>query len=197
MTEDASGSGISFPPESPGSTATRRGADADKKGMKSSSPLDAIVRGIGIVASVAVVVLAVAVVVPGEDPSMRSARLRRVVADIGYLESAFTDWARSGAPAVVAKLGAEPDVWYGPGALPKSTLVRDGVRWPLHDVLVGGASPRIDHIPTDPWGNAYVILRVNASSWKILSAGPDGVLETTPSAIEDFVGDDVGGRISR
>jgi hypothetical protein len=182
---------------SPDSDAIPPVADADKKSMKSSSPLEAVFRGIGIVASVAVVLLAVAVVVPGEDPSMRSARLRRVVADIGFIGNAFTDWARSGDSAVVAKLGAEPDVWYGTGALPKSTLVRDGVRWPLHDVLVAGASPRVDHVPTDPWGNAYVILRVDGSSWKILSAGPDGVLETSPSAIEDYVGDDVGGRLVR
>jgi hypothetical protein len=76
-------------------------------------------------------------------------------------------------------------------------FINDGVRWPLRDVLVDGAHARLDHVPADPWGNAYVVLRVHDGCWKILSAGPDGVLDTTLSTPEESAGDDVGGWIVR
>lgn len=60
------------------------------------------------------------------------------------------------------------------------------------------AGPYIQGLKNDPWGHAYIInaeaMSATAHSggqgW-ILSAGPDGELETTPSSVE-LAGDDIG-----
>ena len=155
------------------------------------------VQGLGIVASAAVIMLAVAVVVPGEDPHVRDARLRIAIADIQVIGAAFVEVAPKAEAQATAKLGAAPTVWYGPGELPQSIEVKDAVRWPLRDSVTTGDHPPLDRVPVDPWGRAYILIAFNEQAWKVLSAGPDGVLDTTSQSLDGATGDDVGGFLRR
>ena len=91
---------------------------------------------------------------------------------------------------------------YGPGQIPANNVLADGGQArPLDDALLnpslGGArwgGPYIPALGPDPWGNAYL---VNADGWLdvretafILSAGPDGIVQT-PSEARSPHGDDL------
>lgn len=154
-------------------------------------------QGVGILASAGVIMLAVAVVVPGEDSRLRDARLRIAIADIQGIGAAFVEVASTAEATATAKLGVVPSVWYGPGELPQSTQVKEAVRWPLRETITHGEHPPIDRVPVDPWGRAYIIIGFNEQAWKVLSAGPDGVLDTTSQSTDGATGDDIGGFLRR
>ena len=74
-------------------------------------------------------------------------------------------------------------------------------RLPLSAVLLENArgapswrGPYLDRVPIDPWGRAWVVSFDPSRTREpvvIVSAGPDGVLNTTPTEAA-ITGDDVG-----
>ena len=97
----------------------------------------------------------------------------------------------------------------GEGSAPKGLFAPAGLCGDLASLLVdeGGtiwgedwSGPYMMHVPADPWGQAYVVtitgfVDPDERPW-VLSAGPDGVLETGPHSTEP-VGDDIGITLGR
>lgn len=91
---------------------------------------------------------------------------------------------------------------YGPGTIPAGhAFGAGGEARPLDDALLtdamGGehwSGPYVSGLGPDPWGHAYL---VNADGWltrqeapMVISAGPDGIVQTPPDAWE-AAGDDL------
>ncbi|MEQ8766288.1 MAG: hypothetical protein RL885_20405 [Planctomycetota bacterium] len=98
----------------------------------------------------------------------------------------------AGALPLLGDVSADGHVVYaGEGSLPRVGRGHPQPQ-PLGSALL---PPR--RIERDPWGRAYVVLRFDPSApeelW-VLSAGPDGAIQTDASA-EDAAGDDVGLRV--
>jgi type II secretory pathway pseudopilin PulG len=91
----------------------------------------------------------------------------------------------------------------GPGEPPHTNPFRDGApNGLLADILLkrdpkirAWSGPHIERLEPDPWGRAYLVnthglTSTTEQTW-ILSAGPNGVVETTPDSRETG-GDDIG-----
>lgn len=97
--------------------------------------------------------------------------------------------------------------WIGPGEPPRPLAASDGValagvREKSPPASLAGAirgawrGPYRLHLTPDPYGRAYVVTSFGdaaAITW-CLSAGPNGLLETTAADLEP-AGDDVGARV--
>ncbi len=84
---------------------------------------------------------------------------------------------------------------YGPGDLPAAAPFADDEGATPLDLLNNVDKGRyIQILMPDPWGNAYLAnidgLQAGTQRIKVLSAGPDGTIDTTPSHTE-AQGDDV------
>ena len=101
-----------------------------------------------------------------------------------------------------ARLAASNGVVCGPGRLPgQSSAMKSGLSRDAHIAWLGEVrrAPELfgSGMPTDAWGRCFVI---NAGDWQsggpvwLLSAGPNGLLETRPGA-SALAGDDIGGRL--
>jgi hypothetical protein len=164
-----------------------------KKGPR--LPLD---RATAAVVLAAVVIVTVAVVAPGFGAVDEESRAlaRADVNAIGVaLRAAMAD------SAAVAADAASRTWLYGPGVLPGGNAFARGTGFPISGFVAtnplrspGWRGPYLDHVPIDPWGRAYVA-RIEASrpgrAGVVVSAGPDGVLDTTPDG-DAIAGDDVG-----
>jgi hypothetical protein len=81
---------------------------------------------------------------------------------------------------------------YGPGVIPSDNpFAAGGEARPLEDALLipamGGrnwSGPYLDELVPDPWGNAYLVnvdgLIDSREEPMVLSAGPDGIVQTQP-----------------
>lgn len=102
--------------------------------------------------------------------------------------------ARSAAIAAALRDGGRQrqhaEVLVGPGTIPRFAA---GSGWeqrpsaPLESMLDAARRPRLDD---DPWRNAYVINAGAAGPMRVLSAGPNGMVET-PFEAPSVAGDDV------
>jgi hypothetical protein len=154
------------------------------------------VTGTRVLATVAIAVFATAVIPPFSAWVVNHRRVSRAEADI----NAIVDRVRNAEPALRHLEGAV-DVLCGPGRLPEATADARGwitaPRGSLAAVLTEHES-----LPIDPWGNCYLMnLRamtaVEPSAVWVLSAGPNGIIET-PFIAKDPAGpagNDVGMRI--
>ncbi|MDG2148279.1 MAG: hypothetical protein P8N09_02020 [Planctomycetota bacterium] len=84
---------------------------------------------------------------------------------------------------------------YGPGDLPLEMPFEEvGLASPLDRIAGLGEGRYIQILIPDPWGNAYLAnvdgLEAGTQRIKVLSAGPDGVIDTAPSAAGAH-GDDI------
>lgn len=154
-----------------------------------------------LVVSVLVVIAAVAVPMLGRKDE---ARVTRALSECGRIAAALAryegDTARRplsppGGPEaslLTGDLGTPPTLAQAPG----------GIQRPLRSVLGENLrndrrwrGPYLDAMQPDPWGAAYVVLapaKVGEPIW-ILSAGPDGAVQTRPSDPSP-AGDDLGVR---
>ena len=83
---------------------------------------------------------------------------------------------------------ADRAVLAGNGAAPKFA---EGVLWP--DVKAG-----ILHAAPDPWGNQYLVISTGpAGPVTVLSAGPNGIVETPFNDAGRPSGDDIGYQVRR
>jgi hypothetical protein len=112
------------------------------------------------------------------------------------LASADADLQRL-APAVRQRIDTAPavNVLLGPGRVPRTTDSRwhTGSTYPLPSALDGVA------VTADPWGNGFVVnvgVRDTPSAVWLLSAGPDGTLQTPfDGSTTAPLGDDIGRRL--
>lgn len=148
-----------------------------------------------VLVALGLILLATVVLPPAAAWSVNRLRVRTASAEV----TALAETLRHVAPELRdAARGA--DVLYGPGRVPLAqtpaterwvTAPRAGLARVIGDRRV---------VSTDPWGNCYVVNLAAANTpgmivW-VLSAGPDGIIDTpfgSPSELR--VGDDVRMRI--
>ena len=125
-----------------------------------------------------------------------TARTERIYLDMQSIAGGLRDFSADGQ---FQEQGLQRVSWlYGPGRLPQdAAFVDEGGASALRQVNSeeGGDPNRyIQVLMPDPWGNAYLAnvdgLQAGTQRIKVLSAGPDGVIETPPSATE-ATGDDI------
>ena len=142
------------------------------------------------VAALLAAIFALAFVLPyGAVYSLHVRRLRAADATARDLAARLSDGLRA------AGLPAGTQILAGPGERPRAS---DG-RWGATATLpLAGVLSTPPAIPADPWGNAY-LARVGPgerTAFWVISAGPDGVLQTPFSATGDAAsGDDRLARI--
>ena len=120
------------------------------------------------------------------------------------LEEYLSDRADEKVRNPVEPLSGKPLYWLrGPGTVPSNNPFRNG---PAHGTISqvlrerdssspSWNGPYLDSIESDPWGHAYLVntrgLFDDREQVWVLSAGPDGIVDTSPSSRETR-GDDIG-----
>lgn len=140
--------------------------------------------GARVVSTLLTVAFATAVLPPAAAWTVNRRRIDRSRADAATIASLVE--TRIGRDAA---LSTTQGVLSGPGRMPLAGT-RAADAWltaPRRSLatLVGDAAV----LPTDPWGNAYVV-----SAARVLSAGPNGLIDT-PFPSTGAAGDDVAVRI--
>ena len=120
-------------------------------------------------------------------------RAERIYLDMQGIARGLRNFSAAGQ---LKQQGLERMSWvYGPGELPLQVpFEEDGDAIPLDHIEGLAQGHYIQILIPDPWGNAYLAnvdgLQAGTQRVKVLSAGPDGVIDTAPSAQEPR-GDDV------
>lgn len=149
--------------------------------------------GAQLIAAIAAIFVATAVIPPAAAWSLNAGRIaqtsRRVTAAVERLGSTASD-----IPGFKTNAG----VVCGPGRVP---AVRASDSHPAHAAWLREvrAAPELfgAGMPTDAWGRCFLM---NIGAWAfgdpvwLLSAGPNGLVETPPDALVTG-GDDIGGRL--
>ncbi len=142
-----------------------------------------------------------AIVGPTLGGDTESESRRRALADLNQIGLSMR-FALRDARTDVARCESWPDVLYGPGVTPNGRALVASRTRPISSLLVrddfglGAAwkGPYLDAVPIDPWGRSYLVnlraIRSGDRLW-VISAGPDGVVETNPRDVV-LAGDDVG-----
>ena len=143
------------------------------------------------------------VLMPAIGEEVGEARRMQTLADMDAIAGALARY-QADTLTLPTGIGGRTDVaWlYGPGKIPAANpFSAGGEARALEDALLnaslGGtrwAGPYLGALSPDPWGGAYL---VNVDGWldarerpMILSAGPDGIVQTAPDAREPG-GDDL------
>jgi hypothetical protein len=121
-----------------------------------------------------------------------SARAERIYLDMQAIASGLREYSEDG---MFEREGLQRISWlYGPGDLPESTPFAGGGVSSMSQVNEPGHGRYIQILMPDPWGNAYLAnvdgLQAGTQRIKVLSAGPDGVIQTSPSETS-AEGDDI------
>jgi len=123
-----------------------------------------------------------------------SARTERIYLDMQSIAGGLRDFSMDGQ---FQEQGLQRVSWlYGPGLIPNSApfVSEESVASPLADVNMAEVDRYIQILMPDPWGNAYLAnvdgLQAGTQRIKVLSAGPDGTIDTSPSETK-AQGDDV------
>jgi hypothetical protein len=141
-------------------------------------------KGKQVIAAVIAVLLATAVLPPAAAWAVNRRRVSRAEAEVSVLARRFGSYS-----AKVPHTREIASVLCGPGRVPVAETASTGmwIRAPRANLLM--ALPG-ETLPEDPWGNCYL---VNVTSGLVLSAGPDGTINTDFAA-STTSGDDVGAR---
>jgi hypothetical protein len=140
--------------------------------------------------------LATAALPPAVAWNVNRARVTRAAAEVSALAARLR--MQEGK---LRRLGGDADVLVGPGRMPVAEAA-DAQPWTSG--RRASLSLTVDDAPwsADPWGNSYLVNVAILSSARpralwILSAGPNGIVETPFSADESSapVGDDVAVRV--
>lgn len=143
--------------------------------------------GKGVVAALAVILLATAVVPPLMAYGVNRARVRAALMDLERLAEALRtdpEWRA---------LARSAGVLCGPGRVPRA-LSSETHGWVTAPRLaVDGLAIDGRAVTPDPWGNCYLVdLAAPGTAMRVISAGPDGIVETPFVATTDLaVGNDV------
>lgn len=148
-----------------------------------------------------VIVATLGIAVPVLVIEQRRVQIELAKEQIRQLPDPILLWVKQADPVIV-----EPYVALaGPGKLPGSRQLRPENTGDLLSAMTVGNpvsvlsrtgiwdGPYVSALPVDPWGSAYVVLGLGARDKRfwILTAGPNGVLETTLDDIS-LAGDDGG-----
>jgi hypothetical protein len=148
----------------------------------------------------ALVLVTVAVVAPEVDAVAGQNARMTALADANAIGVALRALATDSGGTLFATASDPPSWLFGPGVLPRDNAFARHGGFPLSGTVSSNASgspksrgPYLERIPIDPWGRAYVVGfdQTRAGPIFIVSAGPDGVLNTT-SKDGAITGDDVG-----
>lgn len=164
-----------------------------------NSPLHTATSGFALAA---LVVATVAIVVPEVGAVAGGGTRAIALADVNAIGAALSHAISDLGDPREAAAGSGPEWLFGPGVLPRWSSRANDRRYPLSGVLasdrIGAGArwkgPYLGSVPIDPWGRAYLVLfpagRRNAGI-VVVSAGPDGVLDT-PAGSATIADDDVG-----
>ena len=149
-----------------------------------------------VLGALAVIVLMTAVLPPAAAWTVNRHRVVRASRDVSALAARMRALGPQFRP-----LAADVDVLCGPGRMPVAISV-ETQPWVNAPHASVAAILDDDRVPADPWGNCYVVNPAATANdrrggiW-ILSAGPNGILETPFSALSAGAlgGDDVGVKI--
>jgi hypothetical protein len=153
-------------------------------------------------AALATIALLAFVLPPIAAHQVHQGRIDRAREAVVRLATAFGAETAAALAEVVGPPGREPFVLAGPGAGPEFA---PGLGWPAGRVLSlsavaqrlstrpAGASIAATDVQPDPWGNQYlVVIGVGiARSVTVLSAGPNGTVETGFGSALSPKGDDI------
>jgi len=145
-----------------------------------------------LLASLVAIVVSTAVLPPAAAWAVNRRRVSRASTDVAALSLRL-----QGRDADLRRLAVASAVLFGPGAMPvaDSAAAQPWVSSPRArlSLVVGD-----DGLAADPWGNCYVVnvaalaAPARATLW-LLSAGPNGIIETPFSSASGVPGgDDVG-----
>lgn len=128
---------------------------------------------------------------------------QQALMDMQHIVSGLRDYSQDTLYLPTGDEGRTNVSWlYGPGSMPSDNpFAAGGEARSIDDVLLnatmGGSKwqgPYLDAVPSDPWGRAYIVnvdgLVNGREQAMVLSAGPDGVVETSPTAARPS-GDDI------
>ncbi|MEW6743460.1 MAG: type II secretion system protein GspG [Planctomycetota bacterium] len=144
---------------------------------------------------VAIIVSLAGIIIPVVSSEIEDAKTARAVGDLNRIATAITQYIKDTGTFPTGTLGAQSFTWAHSNAdIPESNSFDDGLSEELARFLSldihGGdrwRGPYCEEIGADPWGRAYL---VNVHGYYsatehvlVLSAGPNGEVETDPTAI--------------
>lgn len=144
---------------------------------------------------IAIILGLAGVVIPIVNQEMNDSKVSNAVADINRIATALNQYIKDTLYFPTGKQGATSyDYLFTNGQKPSQNLMASGQGAHIKGFLLknenGGPrwkGPYLDNIDCDPWGNAYII---NVQGFfnpeeraLILSAGPDGMVSTSPAAL--------------
>lgn len=149
--------------------------------------------------ALSIIVALAGVVMPLVGAEARAAHTEQALADMQSIASGLQAYSHDTRFLPTGKQGRTNVAWlYGPGAIPEwDAFGHGGEVRPLGDVLLADANGgnamggarwagpyTSDELRSDPWGNAFIVY---VDGWVngrknpfILSAGPDGRVQTRP-----------------
>jgi hypothetical protein len=166
------------------------------KPSKPSSPAGKPRKGPGFLEAIVALSILVSlsgVVMPAVGEQVVEARTNRAHADMLEISAGLAHYSNDTRFLPTGVQGRTNVAWlYGPGVIPAGhEFGTGGEARALDDALLnasfGGEAwngPYVAHLEPDPWGHAYL---VNVEGWInqrehaiVVSAGPDGIVETAP-----------------
>jgi general secretion pathway protein G len=150
----------------------------------------------------AIIVGLAGVVVPIVSQEVKDSQKARAIADINRIATGVNQYIKDTLFYPTGNQGSTTFHYlYSEGNIPQNNIFATGEGRHLDEFLgsknLGGArwkGPYLQSTPIDPWGNAYIINVEGffnpAERAMILSAGPDGVVNTTPRSVSP-AGDDL------
>ncbi len=156
-----------------------------------------------VLVALSILVCVAGVTVPIVGVELREGREEQAMHDMVDILGGLRSYTHDTLFLPTGERGRTNVTWlYGPGELPRNHLFDlRGEGRPLDDVLLtsslggpGWQGPYIEALTPDPWGRAYLVnvdgLVDGRETPMILSAGPDGRVDTLPDARE-VAGDDI------
>ena len=162
-----------------------------------------------LILAVTLILAMAAVVVPGPVPAPRVTEDQLAQQETGAIAEALTEFRQDTGCEPVGRPGRAHYTWLrGPGQDPEFASHPGGVAGEVGWFLIADkmeigerwGGPYLDDLNSDPWGRRYVVVlarrgagdsRKSAERTWVLSAGPNGVIETSPRDPHPR-GDDVG-----
>ena len=150
--------------------------------------------GTRVAAAVTLILVATAVLPPATAFAVNRRRVTRATSDVSALAGRLAGRAPN-----LRGMAIGADVACGPGRMPAAEGP-DRERWLGARRADLAAMVRGSVLTTDPWGNCYLVNLEPAAGaqpavWWVVSAGPNGILETPFGAPKGPGGDDVGAMI--
>jgi len=143
------------------------------------------------------------IVTTGVSTTVEESRQTSAIEQMQHIVDGLRSYSHDTLTLPIGIRGRTDVSWlYGPGELPlDNPFVDGGTARPLSDALLdstmggmGWSGPYVNDLIADPWGRSYLVnvdgLINGRERAMVLSAGPDGVVSTSPTSLRAD-GDDV------